>query len=582
MATELTERQEKKEIPGKRRNMKDILRLFCGACVYVFLFFLVFVYSLYAPEGYIQIATHKYLFYKKLCLLTAKVMIPAVLLYCAVPPHKKRGQGAIGAVSATDVFVLLFLLVNIISFFCTEFKEEALWGTSGWYMGFGMQLFFMGTYFMLSRFYDDRIDVMPFFMASAFVVFLWGLLNRFSIYPVDMHYDSEHFISSMGNINWFCGFWSVFFAIGVVLYVITERRRTRIFTGIFSVVSLGLGAVEGSDSAFLSMGAVFFFLFLISFQKTEYMKRWLELGIFYCAACQVMRIIVTLDKKSLSMDTTTMWIMLGNLTLTGLILLCALRVYVGKAERKYKRQMGESKENWPAEESEGESPEERETVEKEPTEAQRIESRNFGREYIREWMWLKYAVIGLVLSSAVIYLALLFFNTRAPGSLGALSKYSIFLFDGHWGSARGATWRDGLAIFQTFSFRERLFGVGQDCFSAYGYSIPELSARLQEEWPGSRLTNAHNECLTHLVNVGIFGMLSFIGIFWSSFRRLLDRAAKEPLCYVFAASLLSYFIHNQFSFAQVLNTPYIYAMLGLGENLLRRSGREEEGRNTLV
>ena len=144
------------------------------------------------------------------------------------------------------------------------------------------------------------------------------------------------------------------------------------------------------------------------------------------------------------------------------------------------------------------------------------------------------------------------------------------MFDGHWGSAWGATWRDGFAIYQTFSFRERLFGVGQDCFAIHGYGIPELAARLKEEWPGSRLTNAHNECITHLVNVGIFGMLSFIGIFWSSFKRLLERAAKEPLCFVFAASVLSYFIHNQFSFAQVLNTPYIYMMLGLGESLMRR------------
>ena len=64
-------------------------------------------------------------------------------------------------------------------------------------------------------------------------------------------------------------------------------------------------------------------------------------------------------------------------------------------------------------------------------------------------------------------------------------------------------------------------------------------------------------------------MLAFIGIFWSSFQRLLEKAKREPLCYVFAASLLSYFVHNQFSFAQVLNVPYIYMMLGLGESLMR-------------
>lgn len=527
--------------------MKNILRRFCGAGIYVFLFFLVLVYSLYAPEGYIQIATNKYLFYRKLCLITAAVMIPSALLYYMAPPHRKNLWRVAEDISATDIFVLLYLLVNIISFVGTQYREEALWGTSGWYMGFGMQLFFIGTYFLVSRFYDGRFDVLPFFMGATFLVFLWGLLNRFSIYPIDMQYDSEQFISSMGNINWFCGFWSIFFVVGVVLYLITEKRQMRIAAGIYSLVALGLAAVEGSDSAILSMAVVLYFLFLISFQKTEYMKRWLELGIFYCAACQVMRIIVTIDKKSLSMDTTTMWIMLGNLTLVVLILLCALRIYVGKEDRKYREKL--------------------------------TQSGDPGDEWIRKWIWFKYAAIGLTAGIFVVFLILLLYNTRAPGSLGKLSKYSIFLFDGHWGSARGATWRDGFAIYRTFSFRERLFGVGQDCFSIYGYGIPELEARLKEEWPGSRLTNAHNECITHLVNVGIFGMLSFIGIFWSSFKRLLERAAKEPLCYVFAASILSYFIHNQFSFAQVLNTPYIYAMLGLGESLMRRGKAENSSFN---
>ncbi len=511
--------------------MKHIMRLICGMGVYLFLFCFVVIYSLYAPEGYIQIATHKYLFFRKLCLITAGVMIPLIMLYYIIPPIGKSWRKMIRHISTTDIYMLLFLLINIISFLGTKFPEEALWGTSGWYMGFAVHVFFVGIYFFISRFYDGRIDVLPFLMAAAFLIFLWGLLNRFSIYPIDMQYENEQFISSMGNINWFCGFWSIFFVTGVVVYVLCEKRWMRIYSGIFSITALGLGAVEGSDSAFLSMAVVFFFLFFLSFQKTEYMKRWLELGIFYCASCQVMRVIVKLDKESLSMDTTTMWIMLGNLTLVVLIILCALRILAGRGDKH----------------SEG--------------------------EWIWKWKWLRYAAAGFVIGAAIIYLILLVLNTRAPGSLGFLSKYSIFLFDGHWGSARGTTWRDGFAIYQSFSWRERLFGAGQDCFAIYAYQVPELSARLVEEWPGSRLTNAHNECITYLVNTGIFGLLAFIGIFWSSFKRLLEKAKKEPLCYMYAAVLLSYFIHNQFSFSQILSTPYIFMMLGLGESLMRREAK---------
>lgn len=275
------------------------------------------------------------------------------------------------------------------------------------------------------------------------------------------------------------------------------------------------------------------------------MKRLIEEGIFYCTACQILRIIVKLDKERLTMDTSMMWLMLGNLTLVVLVVLGILRFFIGKKDREYQSDI---KANLEA------------NAEEELSE----------KEWIWKWIWVKYVVVGLMAAAFVVYLVLLFINTMAPGILGYLSKYKVFLFNGSWGSARGATWRDGFFIYQSFSLRERLFGVGQDCFAIYGYDVPEISARLKEEWLGSRLTNAHNECITYLVNIGIFGMISFIGIFGSSFKRLLEKARKEPVCYVFAASLLSYFLHNQFSFSQVLSTPYIYMMLGLGESLMRR------------
>lgn len=566
MGIDLTEKKMDKTKEKRRPDIKSGIGDICRVGVYVFLFFLVGIYSFYAPEGYIQIATNKYLFLRKLCLTTIVVMAPFLILFYILPSGEKRWQNAADIISATDLFMFLYLFLNIVTYCFSSYKEEALWGTDGWYMGFMMQLFFVGIYFFMSRFYDGKVDVLPFLMLVSFVVFLWGLLNRFSIYPVDMHYQHEQFISSMGNINWFCGYWSVFFVTGVVLYVITSKKWLRVISGIYSTVALGLAAVEGSDSAFLSIGVVFFFLFLLSFQKTVYMKRLLELGIFYCGACQVMRIIVTFNKKSLSMDTTTMWIMLGNLTLVVLIILCILRMFLGKADKKYA--CGDEKEKILRKVPKDKQ--EKTELSGKRSEEMSGENKQLEKEFIWEWKWLKYAVVGVTVGGAVIFLILLVINTKTPGILGPLSKHSIFLFDGHWGSARGATWRDGFAIYQSFSWRERLFGVGQDCFAAYGYSVPELSARLTEEWPNSRLTNAHNECITHLVNIGIFGMLAFIGIFWSSFKRLLERAKAEPLCYVFAASLLSYFIHNQFSFAQVLNVPYIYMMLGLGESLMRR------------
>lgn len=542
---------------SRQQNMRNLPEKLCYAGVYIFLFAFVVLYVFYAPEGYIQIATNKYRFFRKMVLITAGIMIPLITLrYLSAPKEKDRiEKGKPLSVSLTDIFMISFLIINGISFFLTAYGEEALWGTSGWYMGFAMMLAFIGTYFLISRFYDGKIELFLPFMGVTAVVFLWGLLNRFSVYPIDMQYDNVTFISCIGNINWFCGYWSVFFVIGVVLYIVTEKRSLRIIAAVHSVLSLAVGVVNGSDSAFISMGAVFFFLFLVSFEKTEYMKRWLEEVIFLCAGCQIMRFVAAFGPEETDLEYTG-WaglnlvnpmikFMLGNVTLAALAVFILLRILLEREDRKFA-----------AHSVAGES--------------------LSGMQLIRKFMRLKYIVIGLTITAAAVYLTLLIVNTRTPGILGPLSKYRVLLFDGSWGSNRGATWRDGLMVYRTFSLRERLFGIGQDCFSIYGYSVPELAARFEEEWPSSRLTNAHNECITFLVDLGVFGMLSFIGIFISSFKRLLERAKKEPVCYMFAASLLSYFFHNQFSFSQVMNIPYIFLMLGLSENLMRRVDGKNE------
>ena len=535
--------------------MRKLPEKLCYIGVYIFLFVFIVLYVFYAPEGYIQIATNKYRFFRQMVLITGAVMIPLTVLQYLLSPERKNQEKKEPAASLTDIFVLLFLVLNVISFFFTEYEEEALWGTSGWYMGFGMMLSCVGIYFLVSRFYDRKIDLLAVMMGVTSVVFLWGLLNRFSVYPVDMQYYNVSFISCIGNINWFCGYWSVFFVIGMVLYLVAEKRMLRLAAAVYSVLSLAMGVVEGSDSAYISMGVVLFFLFLVSFQRTDYMKRWLEEIIFLCGACQLMRVIALFGPTEpvqeegvwagLNLVNPTIEIMLGNLTLFMLAAFILLRVLLQREDKKFA---------------------ERTAAEEESSETQ----------WIRKYIWLKYTVIGLTAAAAVVFLILLILNTRTPGILGPLSKYRIFLFDGSWGSGRGSTWRDGLLIYQTLPLRERLFGVGQDCFSIYGYSVPELEARFAEQWPSSRLTNAHNECITFLVNLGVFGMLSFIGIFISSFMRLVKKAKEEPVCYVFAASLLSYFFHNQFSFSQVMNIPYIFLMLGLAENLMRSRGFDED------
>lgn len=124
----------------------------------------------------------------------------------------------------------------------------------------------------------------------------------------------------------------------------------------------------------------------------------------------------------------------------------------------------------------------------------------------------------------------------------------------------------------------KMVGIGPDCFADYIYDKPELAERMADQFANLRLTNAHNEWLTVLVNTGVLGLLCYAGMFVSSFVRLLRRASAQPYLYVCAVVLLTYTAHNMVSFQQVLHTPYAFMVLGIGEGLIRASrAREDNG-----
>lgn len=520
---------------------KGMIGSTCAIGVYVFLFLFLIVYALYFKDGYTQIATVKFEFFRKLCIYFAWFMIPLAILHGILPTKYGKQAGkklperiyeAMNNFSATDLFVFSYALIFFISYLVTEYQEEAAWGTSGWFMGLGTQLLCVGIYIFVSRYYDGKIDLMPYIMGITFILFFWGLLNRFSVYPIAMKFSAPAFISSMGNINWFCGYWTVFYAVGIIYYMLEEQRGRRIAYGIYVAVALGLGIVEGTESGFLSLMAVFFVLFWISFKKIKMMKRFLEVGILFSISCQVMRVITLIWPSSLNLSDGIVKLFLGNLTLASLMILAVIRILLEKSEKKG----------------------------------------SFGEDSLKKYRWIWIVMMGILAAGLAVYLVLLFMNTTHRGSIGALSASQNFYLDQSWANGRGGSWRDGFAIFLSAPIGQKLIGVGPDCFAVYGYNHETIRSLLIGQFANSRLTNAHNECITLLADVGILGLGAFLGLVWSSVIRCMKKGLKDPYFYIFALCTLSYFWNNMFSFQQIENLPFFFFMLGLAEwNLRSRS-----------
>jgi len=182
------------------------------------------------------------------------------------------------------------------------------------------------------------------------------------------------------------------------------------------------------------------------------------------------------------------------------------------------------------------------------------------------------AAVGVCAGSMLLVFALLTANTLRPGCIGALSACPFFTFSDSWGSGRGATWTAAAMCFKEQDFLHKLVGVGPDAMSAYLYT--DGSGQLQylaQKCFGATtlLTNAHNEWLNILVDVGILGLLAYVGFVISALVRCFQAKNRNTLAFACGFCLLAYTAYNMFSFQQTMNCATIFVILGMGMAFLR-------------
>lgn len=165
------------------------------------------------------------------------------------------------------------------------------------------------------------------------------------------------------------------------------------------------------------------------------------------------------------------------------------------------------------------------------------------------------------------YILLCVINTLYPQITPFLNGISAFTFDRHWGSTRGGTYTIAFQAYVSLPPWRWLVGIGPDCFLTYVYSNLD-KVTMARHFQSPPMANAHNEFLTMLVNTGLFGLISYAGIFLSSIRNALK--STNPFIKVVLFGILGYIINNLFSFQQVISTPFVFALLGILENLLRK------------
>jgi hypothetical protein len=412
--------------------------------------------------------------------------------------------------------LIAFLGSNVISLIFSMDKEVAVFGLDGWRTGF-LTWFFMILLSLFIGFYGigsekTRPVITVLSMIVPFLMFLMGIVNRFGIYPVEIYGQNNSYLATLGNINWYTGFLSVFVPVGAGFCYVSKRFSLRFFLwAIFEVLGIMALFLQGSESALLIIAGTFFVLLFMGLKERESFKDassclfLLGLGMELAGLLYIRLYDFYTYEDSMLILSCSRHI--------GLVIMAVAFVFY-RVSRLFEE----------------------------------IKVGFYGKKYR----------IVLVAGAAILCVI--------------TGIYLIRNFGDDFGNGRGVIWRLSFLAFSRETFWQKLVGVGPDCFHAFAQSQDEVAAGIHEVFGNSRLTNAHSELLTVLIQNGILGAVTYLGLIGTMIFSLIKRQEQggKDLGAVFVLPITAYFLNSLVSFPQATSTPYFFICIGIGLYILNK------------
>ena len=475
---------------------------------------------LYMKEGYYKLGEAKGLAFLWISsiFLGLSILGAAVVLVRSWKKGQKFSKETFVSGLRTRGFLLAFIAASVISLIFSMDKKIAFFGLDGWRTGFMTWGFGALLALVISVYGIGKRTVTPYIAAISllvpFLMFLLGIVNRFGIYPLSIDGRNNSYLATLGNINWYTGFLSVFVPLGVGLSYREKRFSKGLFLcSVYELVGLTALFLQGSESALLIVAATYILLAFSGFRDRERFKDFLCRLFVLGMAMELAGFIYILFKESYTYEDSMLVLIcakhVGLIVMAAAVVLYRLACLFGEIKASFKKEL------------------------------------------------YRYILFGLVVAGGVFALMLVANN-----------------FSDDFGNGRGIIWRLSAQAFFKESFFQKLVGVGQDCYFTFIRSDKELSHAVHEAFGGARLTNAHCELLTVLIQTGFLGAVTYLGLICSSILELMmisersDRDDRGSFSIVLALPIAAYFLNSLVSFPQTVSTPYVFICFGLALKII--------------
>lgn len=508
---------EKKD-SGKIKTEYSIFNL--ATYIYVVLFLLV--YPLMMNNKYFDITRTKYSCFVYLSIGYLVVAVISIVI------DKTIGNRFICERISPLFWLILFTLSNIISFVVTDNKVLALTGKNGRFMGLGIYIIIAIVFFMLSIGGKFDETILYYFSPAVAIVFVLAIVQHMGIDILSLKSGINPkqyniFVSTIGNINILASFVVICIGAFLCFSIFSERLESKIIGLAIITLSAMAAMISNSDSAYLGAFSVFVVVFIISYIN-DLLGEYLKNVIAFAAGTELIvllnkYIIVNYDKRG------GVARLLDNPKIATLLLLVSIVLYVlySLVTKHYKDNMKKY------------------TGRKEKNKEQNSKTN-------------KKVVV-------FIFCILLLLGMESCYIIAKKKNMDIVQFNYKWGTYRGYIWSKCAETFTSAPIINKIFGFGQECIKNI-VSNPNLEE--MKFVTGKVYDNAHNELLQYLITIGIFGLISYIGLFVSGITYILKRAKNNCVAYAMAIACIGYFVQSLINLNQPITTPYFFVFMAIG------------------
>ncbi len=458
------------------------------------------------------------------------LMIPKI----AKEKKKMKRMNLKTVLNITDVCVILFALIALISAMLSPFLYEAFWGNEGRYSGAFLILLYTAVYFCLSRYYHPKQLHLEAFLIAGMLMCLHGITDFCGMdilhFKAQMMPEQRFtFTSTIGNINTYTSCVALVMAVAGVLFAADAGIPGNIWHGFCVAISFVALVTGASDNAYLSLAAFFGFLPLYLFRSKKGIKKYfLLLTMFLSSVRGIGYVTERYGINYVDMGNIYKYLLefLQIYPIIWILWVAVLCIYGIEIILWACKRYGNSK------------------------------LKNFCLPEPSLWLSRSWWIVIILMAAVVVYAL---YDVNVTGHTERYGRMLEYLqFNDGWGTGRGYAWRIAVEDYKEFPLLQKIFGYGPDTFGIVT-RINNWEEMVSEH--GVRYDSAHNEYLQYFVTIGPFGLVAYLGIFFSTVWTTVKRKLDNPMAMAALFAVICYHAQAVVNINQPISTPVMWVLL---------------------